>query len=174
MAGVHRIPVLCARDSPFLSKEFEYIIKHRSGRLLGTLKRGWSQYESQVNVDISLAMQSNKVLLENGSRCELRATFLPLPRLKKIAAELQIPQMLPFVAVSQPLRDEERVEWMFLQKFRVRLEDDWYFYVRAVQSFKKNNIFLSTASVGEHLIRMYHNIQSKCNQDLSHVRYVHR
>ena len=172
IAGVYRIPVLRAKDSDELSKEFQYITNYRSNRLLGTLKRGWAHYRPLINNAVGGKLWNSTVLLENGQRTSLRSTFLPLPKLKQIAAELRIAEAYPFVAMSERLRDEERIEWMFVKDLRVEIEENLRFYLSALETSKRINPALNTTSAGGQLVRIYQNIQSKCSEGLDYVRYA--
>ena len=172
IAGVHRIPVIRAKGSENLSKEFEYIINYRSNRLLGTLKRGWAHYRPLINKAVEEKLWNSAVLLENGGRTSLLSTSLPLPKLKRIAAELRIAEAYPFIAVSELLRDEEIIEWTFVKDLRVVIEENLGFYLSALETFKRINPALNTTSAGDQLARIYRNIQSKCSEGLDCVQYA--
>ena len=171
IAGVRRIPELSAKDYG-LSKEFQYIIDHRSNMLLGTLKRGWAIYRLQINDSVKEELQSRPVLLENGTKTPLKRTFLPFPSLKRIAEDLSIANACPFVAVCELLRDEEKFEWMFVKELRVGIEENLDFYLSALEKFKTLNPALNTIPARERLTRIYRNIHLKSSEDLDHVRYV--
>ena len=172
IAGVRRIPELRAKGHDGLSKEFQYIVKHRSDRLLGTLKHDWDSYRPQINSAVEEDLRRSTVLLENGRRIPLRRTFLPLPKLKQIAAELRIADAYPFIAISELLRDEERLEWIFVKDLQVGIEESLDFYLSALDTLKTINPTLSTTSASDQLIRIYKNIQSRCSEGLDHVRYA--
>jgi len=172
IVGVRRIPELRAKGYDGLSKEFQYIINHRSNRLLGTLKRGWAYYRPQINNVVEGELRNSAVLLENGRRTSLLCTFLPLPKLKQIAAELRIADAYPFIGISELLRDEERLEWTFVKDLQVGIEESLDFYLSALETFKTLNPALNTASARDQLARIYLNIQSRCNEGLDHVRYA--
>ena len=172
IVGVRRIPELRAKGYGGLSKEFQYIISHRSNMLLGTLKRGWAYYRPQINNFVEGELRNSAVLLENGRRTPLLRTFLPLPKLKQIAAELHVVDACPFITISEPLRDEERLEWIFVKDLQVGIEESLDFYISALEAFKTVNPALSTTSAKHQLARIYQNIQSKCSEGLDHVRYA--
>jgi hypothetical protein len=169
---VRRIPELRAKGYDGLSKEFQYIVNHRSNKLLGTLKRGWAYYRLQPNDVVEGKLRNSAVLLENGRRTSLICTFLPLPKLKQIAAELRIADAYPFIAISELLRDEERLDWMFVKDLQVGIEENLDFYLSALNTFKTINPALNTTSARDQLARIYQNIQSKCSEGLDHVRYA--
>lgn len=172
VVGVRRTSVLGTTAHDGLSKEFQYIISHRSDRLLGTLKRGWDFYCPQISDVLEEDLRRSAVLLENGSRIPLRRTFLPLPKLKKIAAELRIENAYPFIAMSEPLRDEEFLNWIFVKDLQVGIEENLNFYLSALETIKTVNPAFSTTSARDQLIRIYKNIQSKCSEGLDHIRYA--
>ena len=172
VVGVRRRPELRAKKHNRLSKEFQYIVDHRSNRLLGTLKRGWAYYRPQIDDFAEGELLSSAVLLENGCRLPLLRTFLPLPKLKQIAAELRIADEYPFIAISELLRDEEISEWMFVKDLQVGIEDNLDFYLSALETFKTTKHALNITSARDQLARIYQNIQSRCTGGLDHVRYV--
>ena len=172
IAGVRRMPELRAKGHDRLSKEFQYIIRYRSDRLLGMLKRGWHSYRPQINDVVEGELRRSTVLLENGRRIALRRTFLPFPKLKQIVAELRITDAYSFIAISELLRDEERLEWMFVKDLQVGIEENLDFYLSALETIKTINPALSTTSASDRLIRIYKNIQSRCSESLDHVRYA--
>ena len=172
IAGVHRITVLRSKGSDELSKEFQYIINHRSDRLLGTLKRGWAHYRPLINDVVEEKLWDSDVLLEDGRRKSLPSTFLPLPKLKQIATELRIAEAYPFIAMSELLRDKERTEWTFVKDLGINIEENLHFYLVALKTFKRLNPSLNTTSAGDRLARIYQNIQSKSSEDCDYVRYV--
>ena len=96
----------------------------------------------------------------------------PLIKLKQIAAELHLADTYPFIAVSELLRDEERLDWIFVKDLQVGVEDNLDFYLSALETFKTINPALYTTSARDQLTRIYENIQSKCNEGLDHVRYA--
>ena len=169
IAQVRRIPELCASKNDGLSSEFQYIVDHRSDRTLGTLKRGWTDYRDQISNAVKEKLQNSAVLLENGHRTSLLRTFLPLPKLKQIAAELLIADAFPFIAISELLRDEERLEWTFVKDLQVGIEDNLDFYLSALGTFKSINPLLRTASARVQLARIYQSIQSRCSEGLDRV-----
>ena len=172
VAGIRRIPVLCDKFYGTLSQEFQYIVKYRSDRLLEILKRGWDSYHSEVNPTVKGDLQRSTVLLENGRRIPLRHTFLPLPKLKEIAQELRIAEAYPFIAMSELLRDEESLEWMFVKDLQVGTEENLDFYLSALETLKAINPTLSSTSARVRLTRIYKNIQSRCNEGFDHARYA--
>ena len=170
MVGVRRTPELRAKDHNGLSKEFRYIVDYRSDRLLGTLKRGWNSYGPHI-YDVKELLET-AVLLENRHKTPLKRTFLPLPKLKQIATELSIVNSFHFIAISELLRDEERMSWMFAEDLAVGFEENLDFYLSALETLKATEIMLSAVSVRNQLNRIYKNIQSRCSEDLEETRYA--
>lgn len=170
MVGVRRIPELRAKDHDELSKEFQYIVDYRSDRLLGTLKRGWDSYGPQI-YDVKGLLETN-VLGENGHRIPLKCTFLPLPKLKQIAAEFGIASAFPFIAISELLPEEERMSWMFVENLAVGIEENLDFYLSALETYKTTKPAPSIVSATNQLTRIYKNIQSRCSEKLDKTRYA--
>lgn len=162
---VRRRPELLTHDQDGLSKEFQYIIDHRSDRLLGTLRHGWDFYRPKVSNTVNLRLRSRLVILENGASEHLSFTHLPMPKLKKIAAELTIDHEYPFVAVSEPVADDEKLQWSFLEDLSVGLEEDLVFYKRALKVFKDVHFTIDTDALRDKLARIYQNIQRRCGQN---------
>ena len=172
IVGVRRRPELCAKGHKGLSKEFQYVVDHRSNRLVGALKRGWDHYYHQFNDIMEEELRNSAVLLENGRRKPLLRTFLPLPKLKQIAAELGVTDEYPFIAVSKPLGDGCGLEWMCVEDLQVGIEENLDFYLVALEAFKTINPALNTASARDQLTKIYLNIQLRCSEDLDTVRYA--
>ena len=172
IAKVRRRPELRVKGYEKLSKEFQYIINHRSNKLLGVLKRGWAYYRSQISEIMEGELRNSAVLLKNGRRTSLLRTFLPLPKLRKITAELHVADAFPFIAMFEPIRDEEKLEWIFVKDLGVGIDDNLEFYLSALKTFMTINPELSTTSARDQLARIYQNIQLRCGEGLDYVRYV--
>ena len=171
MAGVHRLPVLKAKDSAKLSKEFRYIIDHRSDELLEVMKRGQVQYTLNSSEDPGKEIVSSQVVLENGSKAALSDSFLPLPKLKRIASELDIADDFPFIYMAEPLQDEQILEWNFLKALHIEYEENLYFYLTALKTI--STTWYCEGDQFAELGRVYQNIQSRCVEDMYYVRYVY-
>ncbi|KAL8930621.1 MAG: hypothetical protein Q9208_000492 [Pyrenodesmia sp. 3 TL-2023] len=174
IVGVRRMPELRAENRERLSNDFQYLIDHRSDTMLGTLKRGWAYYRPQFNSALEGNLRNSAVLLENGGRTSLSHTFLPFPRLKHIAAELGVADAYPFLAISELLRDEDRLDWIFVQNLHVGIDETLDFYLSALETFKNIGPPHRNASEKDHLAKIYHNIQSRCNEGLDRVRDTFR
>ena len=174
MAGVCRFPVLCIKGNDQLSTDFQYIINHRSNRLLGILKRGWAVYHPLLNDQVKRNLCWNgSVLLENGQKkWMLSGSSLPFPKLKQIAIELAIAEQHPFLAMSEALRDEEKTDWSFSKNFQVHIEEDLAFYLSALTTFVKVNPTLTSPAAGGRLNRIYRNIQSRRNENSFSILYA--
>ena len=169
-AKIRRIPEVCLTGRCALSKEFRYLIENRSDDVLGVLKHGWPSYQSQINATLKEELKFCNMLLVNGTKMPLKCTYLPFPKLKKITSELGILDSFPFIAISEPLKDEEQAAWSFLGLLQVGTEANLDFYLCALETFKRLNPVLLTASVRDQLVRIYTNIQSKRFADLDRVR----
>ena len=170
VAGIRRTPEIGAPGHDGLSKEFKYIIDYRSNRLLGTLKRGWACYRDRISRSMKEELQGSTVLLENGQTSLLKNTFLPLPKLKHIIEELNIVDAFPFIAMSQTPRDEERLDWVFLEDFYISIEEDLVFYVYVLEAFKETNPAPTETSSRDRLSRIYKKILLRSSEGLDYIR----
>ncbi|KAL8701070.1 MAG: hypothetical protein Q9201_005112 [Fulgogasparrea decipioides] len=105
---------------------------------------------------------------------EMDISTTPFPKLKQIAVELCIADAYPFVAISELLRDEERLDWAFVGDLQVGIEESLDFYLSALETFKTINPALNTATARYQFARIYQNIQSKCSEGLDRVRDTFR
>ena len=167
---VRLIPELIAHDHDGLSKEFRYIIDHQSNRLLELLRRGWADYCPYVVDAAKKELLDSAVLLENGARKPLSSTFLPMPKLREIAAELSIGDTYPFVAMSEPIKGEQRTVWNFVEDLQVGLDENLVFYVHALTTFKDAHRKIRSDSLRDQLAKIYENIQKRCGQDPETIR----
>ncbi|KAF2459569.1 hypothetical protein BDY21DRAFT_317672 [Lineolata rhizophorae] len=129
VVGIKRAPVLADGEGK-LSREFKYIISHRSQKLLSTLKAHWGLYEAQLQM-IKAALISSYVTSDTGMRVQLGNSYLPLPELKEAVASLKISKF-PFVKIDQSLKDEERDEWAFVSGLKVGIHLDLRFRLDAL------------------------------------------
>ena len=184
IAGVRRIPeytkehsnVFGAPGSVFsvLSREFRYIIDHRSDRLLEVMKRGQTVYNFSLEAGPANDLVGSQVVIPNGSRTSLSNAFLPTPELQRLAAELGLAEAFPFIAMSEQLKDERKTEWSFLRKLRIGFEENLYFYLTALETWKNNKVVLSTDTAKDRLSKIYGSIQSRSLEDPDRVKCVYR
>ena len=171
-AGVCRVVKLQARSSDQLSYEFRYIIDFRSDKLLGVLKHNWVYYQ-KMSPKLEEELRKSNVLLENGFKMQLRFTHLPLPELRRITDKLEITENFPFVSTTEPLRDEQLLDWVFLKRFQVGIDADLSFYICALETFKRAYADPNSASLEKALKEIYSKLQSLCTEDQDRVRYVY-
>jgi hypothetical protein len=115
------------------------------------------------------------VPLETGSTLQLRKTFLPLPRLKKIAEGLRI-ATFPFLLMPQDLADEDENEWQFLKQFGVRSgggSDELHFYVKALSKIADETEDEDECSSDtiKAIFEVYAAIEQNCSSPV-HVTYI--
>lgn len=171
VALVRRIPELCATDNNSLSKEFQYIIKYRSDRMLGVLKRGWTTYHLSMNA-VEDELWDSDVLMENGERTTLTCASLPFPKLKKIATQLGLADAYPFVAMAEQLRDQERLDWGFAEDLLIGIDENLFFYLTALSRFKTINPSFDDTSTRDQLMKVYHSIQSRSSENFELTWYA--
>lgn len=173
VAGVCRAPKLCGDGPHKISGEFQYIIKYRSDKFLGTLKCYWAHYKASI-ADVAQELSDSEVDLENSGKDVLTAAFLPFPKLKRIAAELHVDQALGFISMSEKLQDEELTNWKFLEQLNyTHFENDLFFYSSVLITFVELNQALQTSSIESSLYTIYNKIQSLCHEDLEYARSVY-
>ena len=171
-AGVRRNPGLYVRWSTRLSKEFQYIAKYRSERLLWILKAFWSIYGGQLEL-VEKDLRKCEVQVEGTNMTQaLDKTFLPLPKLKSLVEEYCVPEF-GFISISPQLHDDNAKDWRFLERLGIRIDDDVHFYVQALIKIRQ-----ASADGAQHnrqktedaIFQLYHQIQKRCTEDLEMVR----
>ena len=171
VAWVRSIAELCATDHNSLSKEFQYIIEYRSDRLLGVLKRGWTSYHLSMSA-IEEELWDSDVLMENGERTTLTCASLPFPKLKQIATQLGLADAYPFVAMTEPLRDQERLDWGFAEDLLIGIDENVFFYLTALSRFKTVNPSFDNTPTRDQLMKIYHSIQSRSSENFELTWYA--
>ena len=172
-ADVRRNPQMYAKGSPRLSSEFEYIIKHRSERLLWILKRFWSTYENAMRSSTEKTFRESQVKVEGKAfSLPLDKTFLPLPKLRDLIREYRVPNF-DFILMSPQPHGEDH-EWKFLERLQVKFSDDLAFYLQAIAQIENGS--RSTAIFDNETERaithLYRHVQQRCNENLELVWYV--
>ncbi|KAI4184146.1 MAG: hypothetical protein L6R41_004954 [Letrouitia leprolyta] len=160
LAGVHHMPRLCSSGQKLLSSEFQHLVGYRSDKLLETLKQGWNEFRQEINEDLQEELQNSSVILEDGERAPLSETFRPNPNPKKIAIECGIDAAFPFIALSNPLKVDEKSDWTFVEKLDVGVTNDLYFYLAALYAFKSVSPGPQSSTEKDQLSIVYRGIQS--------------
>ena len=170
VAGVQRNPHIYAKHSTKLSGEFQYIIDHRSEKLLWILKRFWSIYEEQIE-PVAEVLMTSEVKAEAGYRVDLNLTFLPLPRLKRLVKEYCVPDF-PFISMSPQPHGEDTKEWDFLECLNVTIDDNIYFYLHAMIEMSVAYEAGCDPLIEDAVFGLYDRIQKQCIEDPERVSYA--
>ncbi|MCJ1398278.1 hypothetical protein MMC11_001475, partial [Xylographa trunciseda] len=166
VAGVRRNPQICAKGTTKLSGEFQYIVDHRSEKLLWILKRFWPSYEEQIE-SVKEVLQESQVLVEAGYKVALRSTFLPLPKLKRLAEDYCVPDFY-FISMSPRPNEDDKNGWRFLERLEVGIDESIYFYMHLLREISRDENECSPTTE-EAVFRLYNMIQKHCNEDLDEV-----
>ena len=172
VAGVQRTPQLFAKGSSCLSGEFQYIIKHRSERLLWILKRFWPKYERGMQSVGSILQDSQLKVEGNALSLPLHQTFLPLPQLRDLVRRYRVPSFDFVTMTPQPCDDGS--EWRFRECLQVKFTDDIQFYLQAISKIqsRSSGTAIYDRETEDAIFRVYENIQRRCNENLGLVRYT--
>ena len=101
--GVRRIPRI-KLDGGSLSTEFRHIIRYRPDKIVGTLKKHWDDYVTDMDSPIVDILSHSEVTCLGGQLRALKDTYLPLQDLKDRVQTLGISQEFPFLRVSKRKR----------------------------------------------------------------------
>ena len=152
-ASIMVTPQLCHRDELKMSAELLYICGKLPQYLLGVLRNDWTNCLWMSTWD--QVIRSTKVpILNSQKERELETTFLPLPSLRNIAAELDLSQDFSFLAELDQMTEVESVKWSFLEHFGVGIKEDLGFWLVLLRSLKqKENI------KREYVFKIYRQLQ---------------
>jgi len=158
-AGIMITPRLRHRDELKMSAELLYICGKLPQYLLGVLRNDWTNYSKSSTWD--KVIRSTKVpILDAQEERELETTFLPLPSLRKIVAELDLSQEFCFLAELDHMTEVESVKWSFLERFGVGIKDDLGFWLVLLRRLKqKENI------KREYVFRIYRQLQNFTSEE---------
>jgi len=167
VAGVYRYPQLRNPSHLIISEEFEYIIEHRSEKLVGLLEHFWSCYEPQITHGIAITKTLAESLVPSGGATMLlEETFLPLPRLLVELERLCVPKLkfFPFLTLPEELTEANQAKWQFLERFGVRSgnSNDLYFYVELLNAISLQHPAAESSVNLEGLFELYGLIERHC------------
>ena len=176
MGRVRRIPRLTDPSDRQLSDVFSYIIKHRSDKLVGTLKAHWDTYKS-MRPEIKTILSQAKVPCENMLSVPLGSTYMPFVNLKKICIELGVEGKLPFLRAPGQVDDNGEDDWKYLREFGVRQRAGLEFYLdilRQVVGLNRNVCTDLSAMTKTRLFLVYNEILrcSKGKRNREQLQYV--
>ena len=158
-AGIMITPRLRHRDELKMSAELLYICRKLPKYLLGVLRNDWTNYNKSSTWD--KVIRSTKVpIMDAQEERELETTFLPLPSLRKIAAELDLSQELGFLAELDHMTEVESVNWSFLERFGVGIKDDLGFWLALLRRLKQKETIKR-----EYVFRIYRRLQNFTSEE---------
>lgn len=134
-AGVLHSPRLVdSRDPEKLSNLFTWILKWRREYILGILRTHWQTYSDSITPNITSAIGQVKLKCTNMHESALEDTFLPLPDLLNVAANLGVKDSMQFLNLPVDFDKEQPAFWSFLDIFGVGIKTDLYFYLEALRA----------------------------------------
>ncbi|KAF2188895.1 hypothetical protein K469DRAFT_748131 [Zopfia rhizophila CBS 207.26] len=137
------------------SFELEHIACHHSQFLLGVLEANWDQYPRTEICCWDEYFKSAKVpILQSAEARTLGSTYLPLPRLRAIAARLGLEEGFGFLQELENITDTTAGRWMFLERFGVGIEEDVSFWLKLLKQARNKE------SIGPEIVfDIYTNLQ---------------
>ncbi|KAK4695759.1 hypothetical protein P7C71_g2041, partial [Lecanoromycetidae sp. Uapishka_2] len=164
-AQVRRVPRLVdTRDSKKLSSLFQFVLEHRKSKIIGTLNAHWAFYKDGIKAEIQKVLSQTTVPCEDAAETPLQNTYLPSAKLKNLARELNVSQMLPFVSLPPELRDNSPEDWDFLKRFGVRYKPNLDFYLDILHQLVKKDHKPSTKLVKD-LFNVYQSVGKQSKDD---------
>ncbi|TGO13902.1 hypothetical protein BTUL_0061g00190 [Botrytis tulipae] len=125
-------------QSPEISAELKYIAEKFPGFLLGVLQANFIQYHKSEKWD-RFFRQKNVPILASLEMRSLNYTFLPLPKLKAIASSLELEEGFGFLRELDGISASGVIEWNFLKRFAVGVDEDVSFWLRLLEQARRKN-----------------------------------
>ena len=139
-AGVLSAPRLIdPRNEDSLSTLFTWIITERRDSLLGILKTHWQTYSESLTAGVIVALQQVKLKSATKGDVHLQDTFLPLPDLLNVAANLGLQRKIRFLRLPPEFAGEPPALWNFLGIFNVGSTTNLDFYLEALRASRDNS-----------------------------------
>lgn len=158
-----------------LSEVFQYICDSRPEKVVGVLKKYWSEYKGQMSPEVIHLLQKINVPSSDGIWYSLDELFLPLPELTEVCDQLDISREFPFLSIPLELRQDALEEWEFLHILGVGKDLDLSFYLNVLETAHRQ-LYKSWGKNLDNMSRfkvIYQAIQDRCKKDdRSLVRYV--
>ncbi|KAF5708765.1 hypothetical protein FMUND_10440 [Fusarium mundagurra] len=119
-----------------------YARKH-PGDFLSYLRRVWPENAERLaeNPGCLRFLNNVKVLLENGERCLIYKTWVPLPELRRLRGRYLLPgEKASFPHLDPPLPEDGTLgEWDFLPQLGCQTTPNLYFWVSTLSDIKFNS-----------------------------------
>ncbi|KAF2137387.1 uncharacterized protein K452DRAFT_110481 [Aplosporella prunicola CBS 121167] len=169
---IRRFPRILTETSDDPSAELLYIIENRPEKLLGFLKCFWSSFESHISEKVIKVLKESNVPNEEGGKISLEKSYVPLSRMKALAAKFETSQSMVLRMPAQ-FKPEEEWPWEFLKRLGVRFADDVDFYLSILKSFSKKHSWYFPIGTDKTVIEIYEGIMKKCvsEEDVSRVQH---
>ena len=137
---IKAIPQLQKRNRPQeISSEIDYIARHQPQKLLGILKSQWPNVRSLTNWQNSFKGLDIQVpILDSDTKMPLHETYLPLPKLRAIAARLDLEKNFGFLQELEDIDDDSIREWRFLSRLGVTVEEDLHLWIKMLKKARQN------------------------------------
>jgi hypothetical protein len=119
-----------------LSQEIRHIIRYRPEKVVGTLKKYWSEYEQDMAPGSSIVdtISQNEVTCLDAPLTLMSETYFPLPALVQRSQGLGINSGFKFLSIPGfSAGGSAHEDWRFLQRFGVSFEENMQFYVHVLQ-----------------------------------------
>jgi hypothetical protein len=150
------------------SPELKYIARHVPEKLLGVLKQNWHQYHKSEEWDTYF--KTTKVpIIQSEILCNLNDTFLPLPKLRSIVTRLHLEEGFGFLREMGAVTDETAMQWMFLERFGVGIQEDVRFWLRLLNQARKKE-----SNDEKVVFEIYSRLQSFASTDSDALKYAIR
>jgi hypothetical protein len=119
------------------SPELNYILKHRSDRLLRILEQNWGQYRDDWKASIA---ECKIPILDSTSHKELHHTVLPIPHLVSTVERLGIRLDFGFIKELDGITDDTLGKWKKLKQFDVVVDDNLRFWITVLRHSKAQGV----------------------------------
>jgi hypothetical protein len=119
-----------------LSQEIRHIIRYRPEKIIGTLKKYWSEYEQVMAAGSSIVetISQNEVTCLDAPLTRMTNTYFPLPALIQRSERLGVNGGFKFLSIPNfSAEGSAHEDWRFLQRFGVSFEENIQFYVHILQ-----------------------------------------
>ena len=172
-ARVLESPRLIDSHNPLkLSDLFTWIIKERRDAFLGILKTHWKTYSNFMKPEIVAALQRVKLKCNDEHDAFLQDTFVPLPELLNVAANLGVKKNVRFLRLPSEFSEESPEGWYFLKTFGAGVSADLSFYLEALRAITYNDL-ASRRLLRPTLLNIYAAIEERAQvDDYTRLRYV--
>lgn len=169
--GVQSCPRLVSHDD--ISEDFKYILRYRSGKLVGLLQRHWDTYEPHTRIpQVRHRLKNCRVPSKTGHYMALKDLYVPTTQLKALAKDISMDDSIFLRTPWEPNDEDEEEGWIFLKRFGARFTDDLNFYLSALGNLVSSAKDGRTSCALDSVFKVYKGIMRNCvtDEDISKVR----